>query len=154
MTDEDKIKERWKECTDNRKMKAHRTSTSTSTTTESWNRDKETMAEMGRSKASGPDDLQKEVIKMAAERWSLNCWHFKYDKEQYSTNKVRYRRMQQLLGNQLDESLHETITVGTHYRRLPYRNNGYQAGSILFERIWLATIANKIQNWLAISDII
>ena len=27
-------------------------------------------------------------------------------------------------------------------------------GSILFEKNWLATIANQIQNWLAISDIV
>ena len=27
-------------------------------------------------------------------------------------------------------------------------------GSILFEIFWLATIANQIQNWLAISDIV
>ena len=27
-------------------------------------------------------------------------------------------------------------------------------GSILFEKFWLATIANQIQNWLAISDIV
>ena len=31
---------------------------------------------------------------------------------------------------------------------------GYDAGSILFEIFWLATIANQIQNWLAISDIV
>ena len=30
----------------------------------------------------------------------------------------------------------------------------FSAGSILFEIFWLATIANQIQNWLAISDIV
>ena len=28
------------------------------------------------------------------------------------------------------------------------------SGSILFEIFWLATIANQIQNWLAILDIV
>ena len=40
------------------------------------------------------------------------------------------------------------VAIGFHQQHSIY------TGSILFEIFWLATIANQIQNWLAISDIV